>query len=200
MTKLKAWGAVFTCAVIWAATARSESPQAQEKVNVAPNGGFEEPAGSVGAMPSEPWSFFTTKANGFGITRDNKRSGEQCLKISAQKAAGAFQGLILDLPVAEGEKYTFSAYITNDREDPIGGSASGQLVIEWKGPTGKEVARSASTPWTAGLSRMRWDQVTIGKTKVPDGAVRGVFGIHLNEGTDGGKGSMYVDDVVIEKQ
>lgn len=194
------WGVVFTCAAIGAATARAESPPAApEKVNLAPHGGFEEPAGAIGAMPPEPWAFFSTKANGFGITRDNKRSGEQCLKISAQKAAGAFQGLILDLPVAEGEKYTFSVYVTNDRNEPLGGSASGQLVIEWKGPTGKEVARSASTPWTAGLSRMRWEQVTIGKAKVPDGAVRGVFGIHLNDGADGGKGMMYVDDVVIEK-
>lgn len=191
-------GVVFTCAVFGAMTALAEDPQ--EKVNIAPNGGFEEPAGAIGAMPPDPWAFFTTKANGFAITRDNKRSGEQSLKVSAQKAAGTFQGLILDLPVTAGDKYTFSAYVTSDREDALGGSASGQLVIEWKGPTGKEVARSASTPWSAGLSRMRWEQVTVSKAKVPEGAVRGVFGIHLNDGTEGGKGSMFVDDVVIEKQ
>ena len=47
---------------------------------------------------------------------------------------------------------------------------------------------------------MRWEAFTISKAKVPSGATQARFGVHLNDGKQGGKGSVFVDDVVIEKQ
>jgi hypothetical protein len=166
--------------------------------NLAPNPGFEQPEGPAPVCP-EGWSYYVSKIKGVSLTRDNKHGGEQCLQLSAQKTAGAGQGILFETAVEPKAKYTFSVFVTNNRDDLLGGTASGGLVIEWKNEEAKEVARSVSPPWNPGLSRLRWQDFSISKVKVPPGATRAVFGIHLNDGDAAAKGSVFVDDVVIEK-
>ncbi|OQW96497.1 MAG: hypothetical protein BWK77_04430 [Verrucomicrobia bacterium A1] len=166
--------------------------------NLAPNPSFEAPEGPAPEAP-DGWSYFVSKVKSISLSRDGRHSGEQCLQLSAQKVAGSSQGILLELPVEPKERYTFSVFLTNNRDDLLGGSASGELVIEWKNAEGKEVARSVSRPWTPGLSRLRWEPFSISKIKVPTGATRAVFGIHLNDGDGAAKGSVFVDDVLIER-
>ena len=189
-------GVLCVC-MVFAGSAKAEEKAA--KPNIAPNPGFEQPTSPEGASP-ENWNAFSSKVNGIGVSKAAKHGGEQCMKMSAQKVPEAYQGLVLDMPVAPGDVYTFSAYVTNNKDDQLSGTAQGSLVIEWINASNKEVARSTSTPWDRNVSRMRWEAVSISKAKVPDGAATARFGIHLNDGKSGGKGSVFVDDVVIEKQ
>ena len=169
------------------------------KPNLAPNPGFEQPSSPEGASP-ENWNAFSSKINKIGVSRTARHGGEQCVKMAAQGLPEAYQGLVLDMPVSPGDVYTFSAYVTNNKDDQLGGSAQGSLVIEWINASNKEVGRSTCTPWDRNVSRMRWEAFAITKAKVPDGASLARFGIHLNDGRSGGKGSVFIDDVVIEKQ
>ena len=175
---------------------------AEEKAsnpNLAPNPGFEQPTSPEGASP-ENWNAFSSKVNGIGVSKAAKHGGEQCMKMAAQKVPEAYQGLVLDMTVSPGDVYTFSVYVTNNKDDQLSGTAQGSLVIEWINASNKEVGRSTSTPWDRNLSRMRWESVSINKAKVPEGAATARFGIHLNDGQSGGKGSVFIDDVVIDKQ
>lgn len=183
-------------AVLAAFPARAED---EAEVNLAPNPGFELPAGPDNALP-ELWQYFTTKNNGLGITTSTSRNGRQCLKIAAQKVPEQFQGLVTEIDVQEGEKYSFIAWLTNNRDDPLKGSAFGELVVEWKDDQGKEISRDTSRSWGSNLTRMRWQDYEVSKAKAPKKAVRALFGIHLNEGERESEGSFFVDDVVIRKE
>jgi len=165
--------------------------------NLAPNPGFEQPPAVSNGAP-EGWTYFTTKGNTICLTTEKKHGGEQCLQMAAQNVALAYQGIHVELPVAEGEKYTFEVFVTNSRSNLLSGTVSGLLVIEWKDANGQEITRAMSTSWNAALSRMRWESFSIKKTKAPKGAVLAKFGIQLHDG-NAGKGSVLVDDVRIEK-
>lgn len=189
-------GVLIVCTV-FAGPARAEENATRS--NLALNPGFEQPTSPEGATP-EKWNAFTSKINGIGISKAAKRSGEQGVKMAAQTLPGAYQGLVLDMPVTPGDVCTFSVYVMSNKDDPLGGTTQGSLVIEWINANGKEVARITSTPWDRNISRMRWQTISISKAKVPDGAALARFGIHLNDGMSGGKGSVFLDDVAIEKQ
>ena len=188
---------ILIVGTVFAGPARAE--ERALKPNIAPNPSFEQPTDPEGAPP-ENWNAFSSKVNGIGVSKAAKHSGEQCLRMAAQKVPEAYQGLVLDMPVTPGDVYTFSAYVTNNKDDQLCGTAQGSLVIEWINASNKEVARSTSVPWDRNVSRMRWEAVCISKVKVPAGAALARFGIHLNDGMSGGKGSVFIDDVVIEKQ
>ena len=196
MTRYLVAGALLICGFLVAPAFPEEKEAAP---NLAPNSGFEEPSSPEGASP-EGWNAFSSKVNGIGVSRAAKHGGQQSVKMAAQKVPEAYQGLVLDMKVSPGEVYTFSAYITNNKDDQLAGTAQGSLVIEWINANNKEVARSTSTLWDRNVSRMRWEAVSISKAKVPEDAALARFGIHLNDGKSGGKGSVFVDDVVIEKQ
>lgn len=189
-------GVLFVCMAL---VGPAKAEEKASNPNLAPNPGFEQPTSPEGASP-EGWNAFSSKVNGIGVSKTAKRGGEQCMKMAAQKVPEAYQGLVLDMPVSPGDVYTFSAYVTNNKDDQLGGTAQGSLVIEWINASNKEVARSTSTSWDRNVSRMRWESVSISKAKVPEGAATARFGIHLNDGKSGGKGSVFIDDVVIEKQ
>ena len=182
--------------------AGSVSAQARNKnepeENLVPNPGFEEPVGE-GQEP-KGWEIFSTKKKGILTTQLIKKSGSQAVRMSAQELAKSYQGMTLTLPVAAGEKYTFTVALINDKQSPLGGSAFGSLVIEWKNEAGKEISRVTSPSWTKSLSRIRWDTVTIKKAQVPPDAVKAIFGIHLSDGDEGGGGAVVIDDVGIVRE
>lgn len=194
---------LITCAVLFAAGAMAapaadEPASAPEAANIAPNPGFESPA--TEGMQPDGWTPFTSRIMNIIVTKANPHGGEQSLKMSAQKAPKEFQGLLFNLPVAEGERYSFTAFVRNDNADPLGGTARGQLVIEWQTAAGKEVSRATSPEWGPSLTRLRWDTASVKKTEVPKGATAAKIGIHMHEGPRGGQGSFYVDDVVIIRE
>lgn len=192
MNRLAA-AAVLLISVTSGFCADTQSPAAPG--NLAPNPSFEYPAGPEGAA-AETWSPFTTRVNGMGVTREFKRTGDQSLKMTAQKFADAFQGVVAELPAASGEKYTFSVFVLNSRSNPLTGSAQGTLVVEWRRSDGKEISRAVSHPWDSKTSRMRWEMVSLNKIEAPEGTAKAVFGIHLTDGP-AGSGSVLIDDVAI---
>lgn len=173
---------------------------APEKENLAPNPGFEQAAAPEGVLP-ESWSYFTSKKILGELSSEQKRSGERALKMTAQAVPEGYQGCNFPVDVAAGEKYTLSASLMSSKEDPLGGSAFVILVIEWKSAENKEIARTVSRKILAGqISRLRWEQFTEQDAVAPVGAVKGVFGVHLCEGTPGGKGAVFIDDMVVTKR
>ena len=175
-----------------------DKDKAEAEENLAVNPGFEDPAGE-GLQPAA-WNIFSTKKVDILTTQSTKKSGNQAVRMTAQDMPKAFQGMTQTIPVAAGEKYTFSADLINDKLSPLAGSVSGTLVIEWKNGEGKEINRAISPPWTRSLSRIRWGTVTIKKVEAPSDAVQAIFGIHLSEGEEGGKGSVVIDDVKIVRE
>ena len=167
--------------------------------NLAVNPGFEEPANAqAGIMPGQ-WITFTSKAIYIELDRELKRSGEQCLKMTAQQVVDGYQGVSQKVPVVAGDKYTFSAFVMNDKRDPLGGTGHCQLVIEWQNDLGKEIGRKYGPISDSSLSKLRWDSTMIRNEQAPAGATLAIFGIHLSEGKKGGKGSVLIDDVLIQR-
>lgn len=194
----KTW---LSCALLaWAWSALASPAAKPPEANLAPNPGFEEPAGIENAYPTN-WTHYTStpKMNNIGVSSASKLTGNQCLRIKTQGVTNASHGLLAALPVTPGDKYTFIVNFLNDKADPLGGTFKGSLAIEWKNAQGKEIGRSRSTDLDTRLSRMHWTDVSIKKAPAPKGAVQGVFGIHLEEGSEGAQGSLLVDDVVIER-
>lgn len=189
--------------ILSAAVLAISCPPAQaqdESSNLAPNASFEEPDGGIGQTPTG-WFPFTSKMNTSTLSDMAARTGKQSLRMSAQKIPDAYQGMNLAIPVTEGEKYDFSAFVIGDKEDKAGGTAHGMLVIEWKREDGSEISRSLSKQWKAqGISRLRWEPISLDKAIAPKGAVKAVFGIHFCDGPQGGKGAIFVDDMMIEKR
>lgn len=193
---MKASGIASLLAVLLCAGAGA----AEEKPNLAPNPGFESPAVAENVLP-EGWNLFTSKSVLMNLSTDQKRSGEQALKMTAQGVPEGFQGCHFPLDVSPGEKYTLAASLMSSKEDPIGGSAFVILVIEWKTDADKEIARTVGRQIPATqISRMRWEQFAEQDAVAPPGAVKGVFGVHLCEGKPGGKGSLFVDDVSVTRK
>ena len=177
------------------ASASDEMP-----ANLAVNPGFEEPTNAqTGIMPGQ-WITFTSKAIYIELDREFKRSGEQCLKMTAQQVVDGYQGVSQKIPVVAGDKYTFSAFVMSDKRDPLGGSGHCQLVIEWQNELGKEIGRKYGPISDSSLSKLRWDSTMIRNEQAPMGATLAIFGIHLSEGKKAGKGSVLVDDVLIQRQ
>lgn len=170
--------------------------EAGNPANLALNPGFEEPEAPEEAALPLRWAYFTSARPSCTVTKEASRSGLQAVRLSAQKTANAIQGLLMDLPVEPGRKYTFSLFVRSSKAGPLSGPAVGMLVVEWRRADGKEISRAASSPWDAKLSRLRWEMFSISQAVPPAGAVTGRFGIHLLDGVGGG-GAFLADDAVI---
>ena len=164
--------------------------------NLVPNRGFEQSVADEGSVPTD-WVPFTSKNVIIVTSGAAKHSGEQSLRISAQRIPNAFQGVNFTNSVNAGSRYTFSAYVMNDKNDPLKNTATGMLVIEWKSADDKEMSRTLSKMWDPGLSKLRWEQISINNAEPPKGAVSATFGIHFCDGKSGASGSVFVDDVML---
>ncbi len=118
---------ITVCVLLCMALAVS-SP-AGEKENLAPNPSFETPSDQKSPMPVG-WSPFTSKLNLVVYTRELARTGDHAVKLTAQGSGPAWSGLKTELPVKGGGRYTFQAYVRNNKEDPLKGPSRGVLVIE----------------------------------------------------------------------
>jgi hypothetical protein len=164
--------------------------------NLAVNGGFERPAGQRDIMP-EDWFSFASDSLRIFVTDEIARSGRQALKMEAQGKAEAYMGIIARFPVKAGRSYAMEAYFRRNRDNSLGGTARVQIVIEWLDADGNELKRDESRTFGQNLSAMRWERRTLMGKTAPPGATEAVFGIHLNDGDDGGRGSLFIDDCAI---
>jgi len=169
-----------------------------EQINLLENPSFESTDG--GKSWPEPWmSYSFQEQEDMTPAEGLRRTGMQSMRLAARGAPGDFEGVIQVVPVTGGEYYTFKAYLLNDRNERLGGSAYVQLVIEWRDKDGVEVGRDYGAQRDAGLSQTRWDPVELSEKQAPSSAVRAVVGIHLFEGGQGGEGAILVDDVELVK-
>lgn len=172
--------------------------QANGQDNVAANAGFEEDPAEGHPVPG--WHVFSTRHIRMAPAPGGFEPGVRALRISAQEVPGELQGLLQSVRVEEGDAWSFSASIRNDRDDPLGGSAYGLLMIEWKDAEGRIVKKVRSTPWSVTLSKTRWEMFSIRNVRAPRGAEEANFVLHFGEGDRGARGSLLVDDVRIEVQ
>ena len=189
---------IVLASVLFAGLA-AEPLLAQTSSNLIENAGFELPPGPSDAHP-DLWTYFSSKNENMGIARKIKRSGQQSLRLSGQGQTNGFEGATQTHAVQPDRRYTFSAYFANDRNDPMGGTARGFLVIEWRTADGADITRTLSDMCDSSLSRLRWQQYAITNATPPADAAIGIFGIHLSEGSEGAKGSLLVDDVSAVEQ
>lgn len=160
------------------------------------NGSFEAEVSGDGVAPGG-WFYFSSGEPGIDITDVQKRSGTRCLWLRTQEKAWATLGVAATLDVVPGTHYTFVAYVINDRERPLRGTAEGYLGIEWKDASGKEIGRVQGMSWTRHLSRLRWEPVQV-TDKAPEEAATANFVIVLGDGSSAAEGACYVDDVQVD--
>ena len=164
-------------------------------VNLLGNPGFDAPGGRAGEIPDR-WAVFAEEKALIGIVPGRGLDGSPCVSLGSVNIPRTFQGIMQTVGVEEGRRYTLSALVINNKEDPLQGSAYGQLVIEWRDAAGNEVGRTWGAQWKKNISRIRWELMSIAKVRAPESAVEAIIGIHLYEGIQSnGKGSFLVDGV-----
>lgn len=192
-------GRVRTLAGIWVLTCLLCASVGAEPVNLAPTPSYENPVVGVaaqGALPFE-WYHFTSGLIDIELSKKHAYTGTQSVKLLTQKKADSFKGLYTEVPVTAGKAYNFSIHALNNKDDPLGGCAYIMLVIEWKDAANNELGRVEGDKFDWTLSRIRWTRLALVNNIAPDGATKGIFGLHLIEDHPGAKGSLFIDDAEI---
>jgi hypothetical protein len=127
------------------------------------NPGFEKPAIEVGSESDthpDDWEVFSGGTPlGIGLTSVSAHTDKQCVRFVEQDAANFFQGMFQEHAATPGKTYRFSVFSENDVINPLKGSASGQLSIEWQDASNGEIRRDWSSTWGASLSSTNWIKV-----------------------------------------
>lgn len=181
--------------VCTAGTARAQEAAA----NLVPNPSFEDVSMSDSNLPSS-WNYYCTGKQPMGkIDRTEKRSGQQSFGMSAFKTGNGGQGIVQEFFITEGERFDLEVYV-REGDEPLKGTAFGQVVVEWRNGMNKEISRVTCSPFGSTLSRTRWEKIELKKIKAPKFAKKAVIGVHLYEGESGGTGTVLVDDVEFVKR
>ena len=167
-----------------------------ESVNLLSNPSFEQPAENEAGQPSG-WDWFSSEKHLMTHEQGLGRTGDFGLRMATQGKLDAYLGIIQRRPVSVEKTYTFSAYLRRDKKSPLGGSAVGQLVVEWVDGRGKELGRRYGDPWGHNLSGLRWTRMALTDLEPPKGTEEAVFGVHLSDRNLGGRGAFVVDDVSV---
>lgn len=185
------WIGVALVLVLWTA-----QTWAGEDFNYVTNGGFEVVSTEDPAIPAG-WFPFFSKNKTIELSQAGPKSGNNCLKMSVQGVRGATMGIAQVIPVEDGTTYSFSVYVKNNNENPLGKEAHGMIGIEWKDSDGKEISRTSSPEWDMSLSRMRWESRNVTE-KAPRDAKTAAMVISFYDGEKGGVGSCWVDEARVE--
>ncbi len=164
--------------------------------NLIKNGGFELPPADALGTPAE-WTWFSSGDFLMGTRNNIVYAGEHSFHFKSQEEANTYCGICQHCSVSPDKKYTFSVAARRDKKDPLKGSVTGRLVVEWHDQAGHEISRADSDRWNRSLSSLRWTRIQMVKIQPPKGTVTAVFGIHLTDNVPGGKGSFFVDDVSV---
>lgn len=168
---------------------------AADSDNLAKDPGFEEKPENADSVLAG-WDFYTSKAKNVAVTNNPVHTGNASVRLWAQGRKDAHLGISQQLEVVPKGKYTFRAFVMNDKEDKLGGTAVGNLGIEWFDAEGVEISRASSKEWTAHLSKMRWEEFEV-SDKAPPYAANVKFVVYLRDGDKAGEGGFYVDDIAI---
>ena len=169
---------------------------ADDDASYVTNGSFEVLSAEDPTIPAG-WFPFFSKNQTMELNQTGPKSGQNCLKMSVQEVPNASMGIAQIIPVDDGVTYSFTVYVKNNNQSPLGNGAVGMIGIEWKNSDGKEISRTSSTEWDMSLSRTRWEPINVSE-KAPRGAKTAAFVISLFDGDKGGSGSCFVDDARVE--
>jgi hypothetical protein len=167
---------------------------ADEGANLAKDPGFEEPGSGDQFLLN--WVFYTSKDRNIALTNNPVHSGTSSVRLWTQGRKDAHLGISQEHEVIPKGKYTFRVFVMNDKDDKLGGTAVGNLSIEWFDAEGAEISRAFSKEWTSHLSKLRWQEVEV-SAKAPLYATKVKFVIILRDGLKIGEGGIYVDDASI---
>lgn len=183
---------VLSVAVCLCATALSVVAAKLESVGRDPS--FEEMGAGDRALAN--WDFFSSKNDNIAVVTDTVRTGEHAVRLWVQGKKRAHLGLGQMLDAAPKATYTFRAFVMNDKQDKLAGSAAGNIGIEWYDQEGHQISRVASKEWGSNLSKMRWQEFVVEST-TPEFASKVKFAIYLRDGDKMAKGACFVDDAEI---
>ena len=183
----------FAASSVGAANRQNDQAPAESLIQ---NGSFEV-AGADRAQAPEGWRFYTSKMGVPTLSTNVSKEGMNSFRLRAQSNGGAACGVVQTIAVTPGEKYSLTAWVRKNEDDPLKGAAYGQLVIEWQDETGKEIDRVWGKKWGPNTGHTKWDDVEISKAQAPPRTAQAIFGIHLFDGKTGGKGSVLVDEVSV---
>jgi hypothetical protein len=165
--------------------------------NLLVNADFELALGAQVARPVG-WDFFASGGGTYATLVDAAaRGGKKALMVSTVGRPKAFSCAAQTVSVVPGQKYSMRAYVHASEQNPMDGTAYGQLVIEWRDATGTEIGRTWGQTWGRNLSRIRWERTEIEDVVAPDNAAAAVFGIHLYDGPGKSRGAVVVDTVSV---
>lgn len=178
----------------------SLSAWSDDNTNLLPtlsNGGFETPEITTGAkVGDEPaqWFFFSSDpSHKVGLTDARKRSGMQSLLFRAQATADAYEGFAQKFAATAGQRFTFTAWVLNDPQEPVAANSYGQLSLEWKDASGVEISRTYSAGWGASSSSDRWEKFSVSDV-APTNAAVGVAVVTFFGRDSAGIGGFFVDE------
>ncbi len=182
--------------VLCTATCISSMAKKVESENLLKNAGFETAAPNALSAPAE-WGWFSSGE--FKMTRESNtvHSGQYSFRFKSLEKANTYCGIFQSCSVSSDNKYTFRAFVRRDKKDPMKGSVTGRLVIEWIDADGRKIKRIDGATWNRSLSALRWTPFQTSNLNPPKNAETAIFGIHLTDNIPGGKGSFLLDDVSV---
>ncbi len=165
------------------------------------NPGFEKPAIEVGSESDthpEGWEVFSGGTPlGIGLSSVSAHSEKQAVRFVEQDAANFFQGMFQDHVATPGKTYRFSVFAENDVVNPLKGSATGQLSVEWQDANAGEIRRDWSSTWGASLSSTNWTKIEM-TVVAPANAAKARFVIVEHGGDQPVAGGVFlVDDASV---
>ncbi len=195
---------VVASLLLYSLTAGTLFADNDESGELLQNPGFEAPTIQTGysLLRPEGWRIFSSLGGSdeIGMSTEITHEGNQALHIAAQGVSGSFQGIGQVIPVTPRGTYEFTVYIHKDPEQPLTGTISGRLSIEWHDEDGNEIERSRSDEWCRRiLRRPRWEQFSL-QARAPREAASAFFVITQSDGNrpmDGG--AFYVDSASIQR-
>ena len=194
--RVTVWGALTggVLAVTSAAPVFSQQPNIETPPLV--NASFESPEVTTpdNYFPPESWICFASKpGDKVGCTARTKRTGSQSLVFKAPSAANGFEGASQEFAVTPSYHYGFTAYVIGDESDQLSAGSFGQVHIEWRDATGKEITRVYGPTWDINLSSKRWERFFV-EGDAPAGAAGGLVVVMFYSKNNPGRGTFYVDD------
>lgn len=174
--------------VVLAVAALALHPLATRASELLLNPGFESPAlqpdSEADTDPAE-WTVFSSTGGSerVGLSSKTAKAGKQSARLRVQNAANSFQGMYQSFQVKPGETYRFAIYASNDAQNPLKGTARGQISIEWKNAAGEEIERVWGPDWGATLPQNAWSAFEMTAT-APANAARVHFVITQFDGVD----------------
>ncbi len=198
VTLLERLGMSVLASIPLQAGEEEQDPSSQLLVNPS----FELPAADRNAAPGglapESWMVQSSgrTAPHMELTALTAHEGRQSCRIATVGKKDGSQSLLQAVPVTPGATYQFRVWVMNDPDDPLRGSARGQLCIEWRNERGEEIERVLGPDWGVQMPANVWQRYET-TAVAPRDATGAHFAVEEHDGPDAAGGAFYLDEASV---